>query len=230
MEGFNPDQSLIPSVGGSITPMSGGGQTGGEQNTDPMKLDGYNIVGLEEATFKSSAMQSVLKQLAPSIFASVADVNQLWTDNFNTDNSNIKNAIFERLIDNYITEVEQGLTIQTTETIDEAYIKEQLMKDESINFSDTTKAQMKFNTTHLTIEILTQIPKKPIQVGGDNSEEEFEERFEEEEDSEEEDSEEEDSEEDIPFGREAEENSFENENPFGDNSDENLFNNDQESE
>jgi hypothetical protein len=65
MATFDPDQSLLPSVGGSITPMSGGGQEGGRQDPEKglllleSKLDDYR---------ESTNMRKALSILAPTYF------------------------------------------------------------------------------------------------------------------------------------------------------------------
>ena len=166
MEGFNPDQSLIPSVGGSITPMSGGGQRGGEPN--PPGTDGHNIVGLDVEGFKQDTMGTIFKLLAPTIFSSVTDLGQYWTDNKNENNSNIKNEIFKTLINTYLKDIEAGLTIETDENVDENHIIEHLVQDTSMSFVDISNTQMKFDIANqlLTIEIITTVPKKPVVGGG----------------------------------------------------------------
>jgi hypothetical protein len=166
--------------------MSGGGQRGGEPNPPPK--DGHNIVGLDLEEFKSHAMGTIFKILAPSIFSSVTDPGQYWNDNKDSsNNSDIKEAIFKTLISTYLKDVEEGLTIETAEEdVDEDYVKGHLVQDTSMSFVDITNTQMKFDIANqlLTIEIITKIPKKPVVGGGmfdseeedsfgDNSSEEY---------------------------------------------------------
>jgi hypothetical protein len=72
MEGFNPDQSLLPSVGGNITPMSGGGQEGG------LTVAGVtSILGLNETDFKKPENEAVLKAIAPNQIGTTS-INAYW--------------------------------------------------------------------------------------------------------------------------------------------------------
>jgi len=77
MATFDPDQSLLPSVGGSITPMSGGGtphQEGGEKKSDGTYL-------LLEATLAdynaNQTMMSGIAKMAPVYFKNKTDTNEL---------------------------------------------------------------------------------------------------------------------------------------------------------
>ena len=62
MQGHNPDASLLPSVGGAITPMSGGGQEGGLQETSGR----VHILETELTEYESKPeMVRALQTLAP---------------------------------------------------------------------------------------------------------------------------------------------------------------------
>jgi len=242
MEGFNPDQSLIPSVGGSITPMSGGGQIGGEQNNPGTEQ--YNIVGMDQDRFKSPDIQSILKQLAPTIFTDVTEAGEFWNQNYKEDNLDIKNAIFDTLITNYYDQIMQNMTIETDVkgTIDKSYIIRELSKH-----AEESNIKLKFTDENIEIELLTTIPNPvaasatatpaaaatPV-IGGTYdedgmyvSDEESEEDPFEDTSSDESSTDNDDS--DGPFAKEALE-----ENPFDDDidndSDNESFNSDQETE
>jgi len=66
MATFNPDQSLLPSVGGSITPMSGGGQEGGRQDA----AKGALLLESSLSDYSESvSMRKALRIIAPTYFA-----------------------------------------------------------------------------------------------------------------------------------------------------------------
>lgn len=69
MEGHNPDASLLPSVGGTITPMSGGGLEGGFQETSGRQ----QILETELAEYESHPeMVQALQTLAPTEVGSLS--------------------------------------------------------------------------------------------------------------------------------------------------------------
>ena len=106
MATFNPNQSLLPSVGGSITPMSGGGaslQEGGE-----VKAGGSRVLldaELAKYTGNESIMRTALKKMAPEYFKNdniqkdITDLFEMTTD-FNANELKIKKEVL-----NYIPNI-----------------------------------------------------------------------------------------------------------------------------
>jgi hypothetical protein len=88
MEGFNPNQSLIPAVGGNITPMSGGGYTdaGGTFREFGLTLDEYNA--------KKNVYEPIIKKLLPSI---TAGIETLFTSRGSDENPTNDQIITEIL-------------------------------------------------------------------------------------------------------------------------------------
>jgi hypothetical protein len=100
MATFNPDQSLLPSVGGSITPMSGGGdQKGGKKQAD----GSYLLLEANQAKYTSSkSMMKGLAKMAPKYFKNKADIPTIkatidslfeFGNAFDTNELKIKNEI-----------------------------------------------------------------------------------------------------------------------------------------
>ena len=72
MNSFDPNQSLLPSVGGSITPMSGGGKQG----------DGYVLLEAKKADYTDNeSMRASLSKMAPGYFKNTdiqKDIDKLF--------------------------------------------------------------------------------------------------------------------------------------------------------
>jgi hypothetical protein len=150
MEGFNPDQSLIPSVGGSITAMSGGGgQEGGELGTDGKAA----ILELNETDFKGPLYTSVLKKLAPSLES--VNFTQYWETegSSNKKNESLKQEVLNSVLANHTNDMEITIESDSPIGITEAQIQEVL---ESLNVPiDIDKVKIRLAQDGLTITFLT---------------------------------------------------------------------------
>jgi hypothetical protein len=156
MEGYNPNQSMLPSVGGNITPMSGGGglQEGGEVLR--MNPDEYAIIGLTEEQFKNADNKAILKKLAPSILGPLDDAK--WATYYNEkkggDNIDIKRNILDSVFASFVNQTDMKIQI---EAIDGSDIPEDAVSgilDIFIkNAIDESKMKMTLNDTGLIIQI-----------------------------------------------------------------------------
>jgi len=161
MDGFNPNQSLIPAAGGSITPMSGGGYSYKDDNV-------YREFGLtfEEFNANKTVYEPIIKKLVPSL--NDVELNKsFWSAD---DPNHIPN-------DEIIRE-----TIETIEKMDKNDIqilvqsknKEFVMNDESIpsileaykDQIDSKNIQVYFNETGLVIDINNAVEMKSTVIGG----------------------------------------------------------------
>jgi hypothetical protein len=155
MEGYNPNQSMLPSVGGNITPMSGGGmQEGGE--VIRMNPDEYAIIGLTEEQFKNADNKAILKALDPRNLGPLDDTK--WAAYYNEkksdDNMDIKRNILEKVFASFVNQTDMKIQI---EAIDGSDIPEDAVSgilDTFIkNAIDESKMKMTLNDTGLIIQI-----------------------------------------------------------------------------
>jgi hypothetical protein len=124
MEGFNPDQSLIPSVGGSITAMSGGGQEGGLTlaNGTQSVLGSTKWVDLKK-------YESILQKLSPTVVNTQIIDGKFW-EKINTDkkaDDTLKEDILKTVLnDEYVPHMQITVESDKDGAITEANIQEAL--------------------------------------------------------------------------------------------------------
>jgi hypothetical protein len=145
MEGFNPDQSLIPSVGGSITAMSGGGQVGGEA-LDQTENPQYAIIGMDETQFTKHL--SVLKQIAKPVLDGPYNYNE---QKGNT-NEDIKIAILQNIL-TYVEDMDILVESDKENAISDANIMNILTKMADKQIDIINDIQFTMNDEGLTIII-----------------------------------------------------------------------------
>jgi len=112
MEGFNPDQSLLPSVGGSITAMSGGGQEGGlirKWSSGQVDYQDTTILGLDSTNFVSATYTPILTNLAPSL--QTVNFAQYFNDEGKNTNDALKEEVLNTAFTTYLKDME--ITIES---------------------------------------------------------------------------------------------------------------------
>jgi len=145
MEGFNPDQSLIPSVGGSITAMSGGGQMGGEILDQNGTADSYAIIGMNEAQFTKHL--PVLKQIAKPVL----DSSYIYNEQRSNTNEDLKTAILTNIFA-YMEDMDILVESDKENAISDSNIM-QIITEVAAKQTDLKNFQFTMNDTGLTIVI-----------------------------------------------------------------------------
>ena len=146
MEGFNPNQSLIPAVGGNITPMSGGGYTdaGGAFREFGLTLAEYNA--------KKDLYEPIIKKLLPSI---TAGIETLFTSRGSDENPTNDQIITETL--SSVGKMNKNdIQILVQSKYKEFVITEINMPDILAGYKtqiDSDKIQVYFDETGLVIDI-----------------------------------------------------------------------------
>lgn len=146
MEGFNPNQSLIPAVGGNITPMSGGGYTdaGGS----------FREFGLTQAEFNLNRVvyEPIIKKLLPSI---TADIQTLFNSR-GSDETPTNDQIITEILSSVGKMNKNDIQILVQSKNKEFVITELIIPDILAGYKtqiDSDKIQVYFDETGLVIDI-----------------------------------------------------------------------------
>jgi hypothetical protein len=143
MEGFNPNQSLLPAVGGHITPMSGGAKI-------QVKTGVFTILGLTEIQFTDPKNIAILRMLAPIRLGAVTDMKQFFEDE-SADNTELEKEVLTNavklfgkdIISYWDSDKENGITKSNMGNLKEA------LKGKKV---DLSKVQITLNPSGLEIK------------------------------------------------------------------------------
>ena len=146
MEGFNPNQSLIPAVGGNITPMSGGGYTdaGGAFREFGLTLAEFNL--------NRAVYEPVIKKLLPSI---TADIDTLFNSR-GSDENPTNDQIITEILSSVGKMNKNDIQILVQSKDKEFVITDINMPDILAGYKtqiDSDKIQVYFDETGLVIDI-----------------------------------------------------------------------------
>jgi len=155
MQGYSPDVSLLPSAGGSITAMSGGGQEGG------LTVNGKSIILGSERVTDLKKYQAVLQKIAPNSVGSNEINGNLWEKlNTKEEDDALKEDILNTLLTNeYVQDMQITIESDKDDGITEANIQE-VLKSLATSI-DIDLVSIILNDTGLTIRIGAPGPPAP---------------------------------------------------------------------
>jgi len=150
MQGYNPDTSMVPSVGGAITPMSGGGQEGGLIDADGQ--DKVLKAGLVEYENNPEMVQA-LQTLAPTEVGSLTIGDYFEKKRAPADDEALKREILGTIINpQYLKDMQFVVESKKDNGITEANIQAVITHLSNQSF-DISKIIFSLNSTGLHIEM-----------------------------------------------------------------------------